>query len=167
MAQPFLESMGTQLVTINETICHLKDQLNVLQKQLKTMEKTFHKEGTTLKKHAEKKEAKMCVSKKKRSGIATPSKVSSELCEFLNKTQGTEIARTEVTKSVVAYIKENCLQKNAEKKNVILPDDKLKSLLGLNDDDTLTYFSLQKYMNKHFLKSKTDPVVQEEASEQL
>ena len=119
MAQLFLESMGTQLVTINETICHLKDQLNVLQKQLKTMEKTFHKEGVSLKKRAEKKEAKEAktgASKKKRSGIATPSKVSSELCEFLNKTQGTEIARTEVTKSVVAYIKENCLQKNAEKK---------------------------------------------------
>lgn len=166
MAQPFLESMGTQLVTINETICNLKDQLNALQKQLKTMEKTFNKEEASLKKHAEKKDLKTSVSAKKRSGIATPTKVSSELCEFLNKTQGTEIARTEVTKSVVAYIKENCLQKNAEKKNVILPDDKLKSLLGLNDDDTLTYFSLQKYMNKHFIKSNLDPIAQE-ASEQL
>lgn len=165
MSQPFLETMGTQLTTINETICQLKDQLNALQKQLKTMEKTFHKEGTSLKKNAEKKTAKISTNAKKLSGIATPTKVSSELCEFLNKTQGTEIARTEVTKSVVAYIKENCLQKNAEKKNVIQPDEKLKSLLGLNDDDTLTYFSLQKYMNKHFIKSKSNAVL--EASEQL
>jgi chromatin remodeling complex protein RSC6 len=165
MSQPFLETMGTQLVSINETICQLKDQLNALQKQLKTMEKTFHKEGVSLKKHAEKKITKTSTNAKKLSGIATPTKVSSELCEFLNKTQGTEIARTEVTKSVVAYIKENCLQKNAEKKNVIQPDEKLKSLLGLNDDDTLTYFSLQKYMNKHFIKSKSNAVL--EASEQL
>jgi len=165
MSQPFLETMGTQLVSINETICQLKDQLNALQKQLKTMEKTFNKEGVSLKKHAEKKTIKTSTTAKKLSGIATPTKVSSELCEFLNKTQGTEIARTEVTKSVVAYIKENCLQKNAEKKNVIQPDEKLKSLLGLNDDDTLTYFSLQKYMNKHFIKSKSNAVL--EASEQL
>jgi len=165
MSQPFLETMGTQLVSINETICQLKDQLNALQKQLKTMEKTFNKEGVSLKKNAEKKITKTSTSAKKLSGIATPTKVSSELCEFLNKTQGTEIARTEVTKSVVAYIKENCLQKNAEKKNVIQPDEKLKSLLGLNDDDTLTYFSLQKYMNKHFIKSKSNEVL--EASEQL
>ena len=108
MSQPFLETMGTQLTTINETICQLKDQLNALQKQLKTMEKTFHKEGTSLKKNAEKKTSKISTNAKKLSGIATPTKVSSELCEFLNKTQGTEIARTEVTKSVVAYIKENC-----------------------------------------------------------
>lgn len=163
MSQPFLETMGTQLVTIHETICQLKDQLNTLQKQLKTMEKSFNKEGASIKKHAEKKTSKTSANTKKLSGIATPTKVSSELCHFLNKSQGTEIARTEVTKSVVAYIKENCLQKNADKKNVIQPDEKLKSLLGLNDDDTLTYFSLQKYMNKHFIKPKSGDAL--EASE--
>ncbi len=166
MAQLFLESVGTQLTTMNETICQLKEQLNTLQKQLKTMEKTIDKEGALIKKQTEKKETKASVNTKKRSGIATPTKVSSELCEFLNKTQGTEIARTEVTKSVVAYIKENCLHQNAEKKNVIQPDEKLKSLLGLNDDDTLTYFSLQKYMNKHFIKP-TSTTSEFQASEPL
>ena len=72
------------------------------------------------------------------------------------------MARTEVTKSVVAYIKENCLQPNSEKKNIITPDDKLKSLLGISDEDKLTYFNLQKYMNKHFIK--LDSTVAEEHS---
>jgi hypothetical protein len=32
----------------------------------------------------------------------------------------------------------------------------LKTLLGINEDDKLTYFTLQKYMNKHFVKNKTN-----------
>ena len=37
-------------------------------------------------------------------------------------------------------------------------NEKLKSLLGINDDEELTYFTIQKYMNKHFisLKDKSD-----------
>jgi chromatin remodeling complex protein RSC6 len=33
------------------------------------------------------------------------------------------------------------------------PDEKLKTLLELNDSDELTYFTIQKYMNKHFVKN--------------
>ena len=40
-------------------------------------------------------------------------------------------------------------------KNKIVPDQKLKSLLGIDDEKIpeLTYFNIQKYMNKHFVKS--------------
>ena len=40
------------------------------------------------------------------SGFAKPVKVTKELCEFMNQTEGTEIARTEVTRALVFYIKE-------------------------------------------------------------
>ena len=34
----------------------------------------------------------------------------------------------------------------------IKPDKALKSLLNMKKNDDLTYFNLQKYMNKHFVK---------------
>ena len=87
---------------------------------------------------------------KKPSGFANPTKVTKELCEFMNKQEGTQIARTEVTRALISYIKANNLQNKANKK-IILPDEKLKFLLGINQEQELTYFNLQKYMNKHFI----------------
>ena len=86
------------------------------------------------------------------SGFAKPTKVTKELCEFMNKTEGSEIARTEVTRALVAYIKEHKLENETNSK-IISPDNTLKNLLGLDDNDELTYFNIQKYMNKHFVKN--------------
>ena len=89
---------------------------------------------------------------RKPSGFAKPSKVTKELCEFMKKDEGTEIARTEVTKALVAYIKENKLENETNSK-IITPDEKLKFLLGLEEGQELTYFNIQKFMNKHFVKN--------------
>ena len=91
------------------------------------------------------------------SGFAKPTKVTKELCEFMDKPEGSEIARTEVTKALVNYIKSNNLLEQSENStNKIVPDQKLKILLGIKDDelDKLNYFNIQKYMNKHFFSSK-------------
>ena len=89
---------------------------------------------------------------RKPSGFAKPSKVTKELCNFMNQNEGTEIARTDVTKALIKYIKENKLE-NEKNSKIIKPDDKLKYLLEINDDQELTYFNIQKYMNKHFVKN--------------
>jgi len=102
-----------------------------------------------LKKEADKNKNK---GNKKPSGFATPSKVTNELCLFMNEKEGSEIARTDVTKALIDYIHKNNLQ-NSENKQFIIPDEKLKTLLGINDGDKVTYFTLQKYMNKHFIKT--------------
>lgn len=68
----------------------------------------------------------------------------------MNKSEGTEIARTEVTKTLIQYVKKNNLV-NIHNKKIIYPDNKLKTLLGIEDDKELTYFNIQKYMNKHFI----------------
>ena len=86
------------------------------------------------------------------SGFAKPTLISVELCTFLGKPSGTEMARTEVTKSITAYIKEHSLQ-HADNKRRIIPDPALKSLLNVDDTTELTYFNLQKYMKVHFPKS--------------
>ena len=89
---------------------------------------------------------------RKPSGFAKPSKVTKELCDFMKRNEGTEIARTEVTKSLIEYIKENKLENKTNSK-IIVPDDKLKFLLGIEDGQELTYFNIQKYMTKHFIKN--------------
>ena len=60
------------------------------------------------------------------------------------------MARTEVTKYIIQYIKSNKLPDKTNKK-IIKPDSALKSLLDLKPEDEVTYFNLQKYMNKHFV----------------
>ena len=42
---------------------------------------------------------------------------------------------------------------NSKISKIISPDEKLKTLLELNYSDDLSYFTIQKYMNKHFVKN--------------
>ena len=127
----------------------VKTQINNLQQQVKQVEKSMRRQMKGLQKEALKNKSKGA---RKPSGFATPSKVTKELCEFMNKEDGTEIARTEVTKALVAYIKSHKLE-NTTNSQIITPDTKLKYLLGVCDGDELTYFNIQKYMNKHFVKN--------------
>ena len=141
--------------TINDSITLFKMQLNSMQQQLKNVEKNVKKELKAVKKVvAEKSKPK---NKRAPSGFAKPTKVTKELCDFMNRPEGSEIARTDVTRALISYIDLNNLQNETNKK-IIYPDEKLKSLLGINDDEELTYFTIQKYMNKHFisLKDKSD-----------
>jgi chromatin remodeling complex protein RSC6 len=87
-------------------------------------------------------------------GFAKPSLISDELCKFLNKPNGTMMARTDVTKEVNKYIKENNLQNPANKKE-IKADSTLTKLLNLKKGDDLNYFSLQKFLKDHFPKADT------------
>jgi chromatin remodeling complex protein RSC6 len=150
------DEISDAFTTINNSITLFKMQLNTLQQQVRTLEKNVKKE---LKTGQKKIKPVVLKAKKAPSGFAKPTKVTKELCEFMNKPEGTEIARTEVTKVLVNYIKSNNLQEQtADSKNKILPDAKLKSLLGLNVEETseLTFFNIQKYMNKHFISKKND-----------
>ena len=87
--------------------------------------------------------------KREPSGFAKPTEISHELCDFLAKPYGTEMARTEVTKYLTQYIKQHNLQEPADKRK-IKPDNKLSKLLGCGNGDEVTYFNLQKWMKPHF-----------------
>ena len=140
-------SIFDQFEVIIDSLSHFRIQVNTIQQQIRQLEKNIKKEMKGLKKAAAKSKNK---GNKKPSGFANPTKVTKELCEFMNKQEGTQIARTEVTRALISYIKTNNLQNKANKK-IILPDEKLKFLLGINQEQELTYFNLQKYMNKHFI----------------
>jgi chromatin remodeling complex protein RSC6 len=147
-------SMAEKFEAIINSLSTFKNQISLIQQQLRVVEKSVKKEFKQLKKEADKNKNK---GNKKPSGFATPSKITNELCEFMNAENGSKIARTVVTKTLIEYIKKNKLENN-ENSQIIHPDQKLKTLLGINENDKLTYFTLQKHMNKHFIKNDVQSI---------
>ena len=119
----------------------------MLSSQIKTLERNVRKNIKRLEKESKKNKNK---GNRKASGFAVPTKISKDLCKFMGVTEGTQLARTEVTKYIIQYIKDNNLPDKSNKK-IINPNNKLKSLLKIDKGDEITYFNLQKYMNKHFI----------------
>lgn len=142
---PITEQFGAVLNTLSS----FKSQISMLSAQVKSLEKTVKKQMKQLEREAQKNKNK---GNRKASGFAVPSKISNVLCKFMGKPEGTEMARTEVTKYIIQYIKNNNLP-DKDNKKVIKPDNALKSLLNVKATDEVTYFNLQKYMNKHFIKA--------------
>jgi chromatin remodeling complex protein RSC6 len=139
--------IGTAFENIIDNLSSFKVQISNIQQQIRILDKSIKKQMKVHQKDVAKRASKPA---RAPSGFARPSKVTKELCEFMNKEEGTKIARTEVTRALVSYIKSNKLE-NKENSKLILPDDKLKFLLGVEESDELTYFNIQKYMNKHFI----------------
>jgi hypothetical protein len=139
---------------IIDSLSQLKTKITDIQQEVKDLEKKVKKQVKNYKKETEKSKNK---GNRKPSGFAKPTKVTKELCDFLDQKEGTEIARTEVTKTIIQYIQTHNLQ-NKENTKLILPDDKLKFLLGIDDKEELTFFNLQKYMNKHFLSKNSSEI---------
>ena len=118
-----------------------------LRSELRSLERHAIKEIRIAQKASAKKRRK--VGNRAPSGFVKPTPISKELAEFLGKTDGSEMARTEVTREINAYIRNNSLQ-DKETGRRINPDAKLKSLLKLKKGEELTYFNLQRYMSPHF-----------------
>ena len=117
----------------------------------KTLEKTIARELKAAAK-ASSKRAKRAGNRQP-SGFVKPTRISDELAKFLGKAQGTEMARTDVSKEINAYIRANNLQR-PDNGRFIVPDAKLTTLLKLGKNDELSYFNLQRYMKPHFIKTE-------------
>lgn len=90
----------------------------------------------------------------KTSGFMKPVGVSKEVSKFAGWKEGDLHSRVEVTKFICNYVKTNDLQ-NPKDRRQILPDKKLKTLLKLGDKEKepLTYYSLQRHIQPHFVKA--------------
>ena len=156
-ATPSVESPSTQ-VQLQEQFTSLLAQLTALRSQLTavtTQARSLAKRADRELKHAQKQGRKKRKSGNRApSGFVKPTKISNELASFLNKPKGTEMARTEVTREINNYIRENKLQDPKNGRH-ILADKKLKTLLKLKNTDELTYFNLQRFMSPHFAKASS------------
>ena len=141
LSEQFSDLLG-QLATLRNQVTAVTTQVRVLAKRSERELKQALK--------ASKKKRKS--GNKEPSGFFKPAKICSELAAFLGKAEGTEMARTEVTKELQKYILSHKLQGPANRRN-INPDAKLRKLLGMKKSDSLTYFNLQKWMKPHFKSS--------------
>ena len=142
--------VSSKMTEFGAKLQQLVSVFNTIKNDFKTLEKSVNKEVKIAQKASSKKRRNN--GNRKPSGFVKPTLISNELAEFLGKTIGTEMARTDVSKEINAYITANGLQdkKNGRKINA---DEKLSKLLRLSKEDELTYFNLQRYMKHHFIKT--------------
>ena len=135
---------------------HVTTLLSALKTEFRQLEKRANRELKVANKASLRRRRKN--GNRSPSGFVKPTLISDELASFLGKTSGTEMARTEVTREINAYIRQHNLQDKANGRK-INPDSSLSKLLKLNETDELTYFNLQRYMSPHFAKAVKAEVV--------
>lgn len=137
-----------QFAGVLSTLSSFRSQITMLQNQVRGLEKSINKKFKALHREAKKNKTK---GNRKPSGFAVPTTITTELCDFMKKPHGSQVARTEVTQYIIQYIKDNKLQWT-ENRKVIKPDGKLNSLLDVPVGEEVTCFNLQRFMNRHFVK---------------
>jgi len=143
-------SMTQKLSEFSAKLQQLVGLFSAVKNDFKTLEKTVTREMKAAIKASSKKRRN--TGNRKPSGFIKPTRISDELASFLGKTVGTEMARTEVSKEINAYIQAHKLQ-DKQNGRIIHADAKLSKLLKLQKNDELTYFNLQRYMKHHFQKA--------------
>ncbi len=147
---PALETSLSSLFSEFGTKLHtLSSGLSSLRSDFRTLERNVAREMRAAQKASKRKRK---TGNRAPSGFVKPTLISKELAEFLGRPVGTELARTEVTREINAYIRTHSLQ-DKENGRKINPDTKLKSLLQVKKGEELTYFNLQQYMSRHFAKA--------------
>lgn len=145
-----LQKILKQIGTLKTRLHDHRKETSALCAEMVLLEKSFEKYASKIAKQQTKTTADK--PKRKPSGFASPTTVSPDLCIFMGKPVGSLISRTETSKFLSAYITNNRLYVENNKR-VILPDDNLLHLLGnLATDTEITYFTIQKYINRHFVK---------------
>ncbi len=148
------QTVGDEIKGMISSLNGLREVISTLHAQLKKLDKRVHREIKDARKrrrrtapavdaNGEAKPARLSI-------FEIPTRLSDELCAFLGKSKGSEMSRSNVTKAVTTYIKE----KGLKNKHDIKPDAALKKLLAVPEGEALTYFNLQKYLNKHYVKTE-------------
>jgi chromatin remodeling complex protein RSC6 len=144
----------SKLSEIEAKIQQVTGIIATLKSDVKVLSKTISREQKLASKSSKGKSQRKVSATRKPSGFVKPTLISDELAKFLGKNLGTEMARTDVSKEINSYIRDNHLQ-DKENGRKIHPDAKLSSLLNIKPgDEPLTYFNLQRFMKHHFVKSE-------------
>ena len=78
-----------------------------------------------------------------------PRLISDEMCKFMKIPLYSRRSITEVTAYVSGYIRQNgCFDPRFKRR--IIPDSKLRKLLGVNDREDVSYFNLQRFLKRHY-----------------
>jgi len=132
----------TPVEAIQKSIDTIADTVKDLQKQLHNVMDTIDQYEKTLKLK------KKRVRTKPASGFASPAPVSDEMCDLLFIPRGSLVPRTTITRLITGYIRSNHLQDPKDGRRII-PNETLKRMFMLNDDEIITFFNIQKYLKLH------------------
>lgn len=141
------------LIRLEETLEQMGAKIEEQQNSLDEMRKQFQYVNKTARRLIDKQKMEYNrPAMPRKCGFAKETSISDELCDFIQVERGTKVPRTKITKYLMEYIKTNNLV-NPENKKQVVPDEKLWKILGdeaRQTPDTLTHFTIQKYMNRHF-----------------
>ena len=150
-AEEPVQTVGDEIRGMVGSLNGLRETISTLHAQLKKLEKRVAREIKDARKRKRRTTPQLdengAAKPVRLSIFEIPTKLSDDLCVFLGKPKGSEMSRSNVTKAVTTYIKE----KGLKNKHDIKPDAPLKKLLGVADTEGLTYFNLQRYLNKHYV----------------
>lgn len=158
VADSSAEESNTE-VLFNKLIAQFQDVqlvMKTLHSNLKVLQKEVLKEKKENKKKSVKLSKKKSDKKRSPSGFAKPALVTDDLASFMGVPSGSQLARTDVTSNVIAYVMSSKLQ-NPENKKQIIPDEKLRNLLKPKEGDVITFFNLQTYLKHHFIPTVVAP----------
>ena len=132
------------------TMESLFNEITALRSEMKSLAKIVRKIRST----QEDPNGEKAAERSKNNGFNRLNEVDSTLREFLGLAEGEMISRSDATRRVNQYVKDNGL-KHPDNARVIILDDKLKVLLNPPADVQVTVLTIQKYLSPHFIKTDT------------
>ncbi len=134
--------------------------LEALAKEVKSLAKLVRK----VRAHQEDPDGEKTKARSANNGFNRKQDVSPKLREFLDLPERELISRSEVTKRINAYVKEQGL-KHPDNGRVIIMDEKLTKLLEPPADTQVTFLNIQKFLSPHYIKVETAESTTEPAEE--
>jgi upstream activation factor subunit UAF30 len=137
------------MASMNTETANILTELAALRTEVKNLTKLVRK----VRSFQEDPNGEKAAARSKTNGFNREVKVDDELRTFLGLEEGELISRSQVTKRINAYVKENGL-KHPDNGRVIVMDDKLRALLKPPEDVQVTFLNLQKYISPHYVKDE-------------
>lgn len=131
--------------------------IETLSKEVKSLSKLVRKVRT----HQEDPDGEKAKARSANNGFNRKQGVSPKLREFLGLADDELISRSEVTKRINTYVKDQGL-KHPDNGRVIIMDDKLTNLLEPPVDTQVTFLNIQKFLSPHYIKMESEPSTESE-----
>jgi chromatin remodeling complex protein RSC6 len=136
-----MEQVNTETDVTMDMVLAKIEEMNQLSKWLQRYGKQY------IRKNARgQKRRNLTDNQKTKSGFAVPVTVSEPLAVFLGMNLTDQIPRTDVTKRLTAYIKENDLQIEGNRKNFTV-DEALSQVFNVPQGTTTNWFEMQKFLS--------------------
>lgn len=156
-AQPVVaDAVAVEEKSWQEELKLVQDQLSAISRAVasalsasKRLERRANRDVKDAKKGKRKQRAPLAEGEERKPSIfQIPVPVSDELSVFLGGGKNNLMSRSQVTKAISAYVKENKLND----KHKVNPNAALRKLLAVKEGDELTIFNMQTYLQPHYIK---------------